>query len=112
MTTPCKQMQANEIATWPALFMSASAASADTRLRRIVSPFSPSTYCTSMPQGFSFPSARLARPACLAFSACLAPQTELTLEFPYCYGEHMLLPNWRIGRALGIPIHVHASWFV
>jgi len=65
-----------------------------------------------MPQGFSFPSARLARPACLAFSACLAPQTELTLEFPYCYGEHMLLPNWRIGRALGIPIHVHASWFV
>ena len=24
----------------------------------------------------------------------------------------MLLPNWRIGRALGIPIHVHASWFV
>ena len=24
----------------------------------------------------------------------------------------MSLPNWRIGRALGIPIHVHASWFV
>jgi Zn-dependent protease/CBS domain-containing protein len=24
----------------------------------------------------------------------------------------MTLPNWRIGRALGIPIHVHASWFV
>ena len=23
----------------------------------------------------------------------------------------MTLPNWRIGRALGIPIHVHASWF-
>ena len=23
----------------------------------------------------------------------------------------MSLPNWRIGRALGIPIHVHASWF-
>ena len=23
----------------------------------------------------------------------------------------MALPNWRIGRALGIPIHVHASWF-
>ena len=24
----------------------------------------------------------------------------------------MSLPNWRIGHALGIPIHVHASWFV
>jgi Zn-dependent protease/CBS domain-containing protein len=35
----------------------------------------------------------------------------LTLQFPHCYGEHMALPNWRIGRALGIPIHVHASWF-
>ncbi len=23
----------------------------------------------------------------------------------------MTLPNWKIGRALGIPIHVHASWF-
>jgi len=39
-------------------------------------------------------------------------ETELTLEFPYCYGECMALPNWRIGRALGIPIHVHASWFL
>jgi len=37
---------------------------------------------------------------------------ELTFEFLHCYGGHMLLPNWRIGRALGIPIHVHASWFV
>ena len=65
-----------------------------------------------MPQGFLSPSARLARPVCFVFSACLAPQAELTFEFPHCYGEHMLLPNWRIGRALGIPIHVHASWFV
>jgi Zn-dependent protease/CBS domain-containing protein len=65
-----------------------------------------------MPQGFSSLSARLARPACLVFSACLAPQAELTFEFPHCYGGHMLLHNWRIGRALGIPIHVHASWFV
>jgi Zn-dependent protease/CBS domain-containing protein len=24
----------------------------------------------------------------------------------------MPLPNWKIGRALGIPIYVHASWFV
>jgi Zn-dependent protease/CBS domain-containing protein len=24
----------------------------------------------------------------------------------------MSLPSWRIGRALGIPIHVHASWFI
>lgn len=38
-------------------------------------------------------------------------EAELTLEFPHCYGECMSLPNWRIGRALGIPIHVHASWF-
>ncbi len=35
----------------------------------------------------------------------------LTLQFPHCYGDHMSLPNWRIGRVLGIPIHVHASWF-
>jgi len=35
----------------------------------------------------------------------------LTLQFPHCYGGYMALPNWRIGRALGIPIHVHASWF-
>ena len=35
----------------------------------------------------------------------------MTLQFPHCYGDHMALPNWRIGRALGIPIHVHASWF-
>jgi hypothetical protein len=39
-------------------------------------------------------------------------EAELTLEFPHCYGGYMSLPNWRIGRALGIPIHVHASWFV
>ena len=38
-------------------------------------------------------------------------EAELTLEFTHCYGDHMVLPNWRIGRALGIPIHVHASWF-
>ena len=38
----------------------ASATSADTRLRRAVSPFSPSTYCTSMPQSFTPPSACLA----------------------------------------------------
>jgi len=38
----------------------ASAASTDTQLRRVVSPFSPSTYCASMPQGFTSPSARLA----------------------------------------------------
>jgi hypothetical protein len=38
----------------------ASAASLDTRLRQAVSPFSPSTDCTSMPQGFTSPSARLA----------------------------------------------------
>ena len=37
----------------------ASAASVDTRLRQAVSPFSPSTDCTSIPQGFTSPSARL-----------------------------------------------------
>ena len=36
-----------------------SAASTDTRLRRAVSPFSPSTYRRSMPQGFTLPCARL-----------------------------------------------------
>jgi hypothetical protein len=47
---------------WPLtrIIHEASAVSADTRLRRAVSPFSPSTYCTSMPQGFTSPSARLA----------------------------------------------------
>lgn len=38
-------------------------------------------------------------------------EAELTLQSTHCYGDHMVLPNWRIGRALGIPIHVHASWF-
>ena len=39
-------------------------------------------------------------------------EAELTLQFAHCYGECMALPNWKIGRVLGIPIHVHASWFV
>ena len=38
----------------------ASDASADTQLQRAVSPFRLSTYCWSMPQGFTPPSARLA----------------------------------------------------
>src|SRR4029079_7364882 len=46
------------------------------------------------------------------FSSLLGGKAELTLQFPHCYGGSMSLPNWRIGRALGIPIHVHASWFV
>ena len=46
------------------------------------------------------------------FSGLLRGDAGLTLQFPYCYGECMSLPNWRIGRALGIPIHVHASWFL
>ena len=36
----------------------------------------------------------------------------MTLEISHCYGGRMTLSNWKIGRALGIPIHVHASWFV
>ena len=59
-----------------------------------------------VPKTSNFGLRTLARPACLAL------QAELTLEFPHCYGGCMSLPNWRIGRALGIPIHVHASWFV
>jgi Zn-dependent protease/predicted transcriptional regulator len=46
------------------------------------------------------------------FSGLLGGEAKLTLKFPHCYGGYMSLPNWRIGRALGIPIHVHASWFV
>lgn len=42
----------------------------------------------------------------------LAGDAELTLEISHCYGGRMTLSNWKIGRALGIPIHVHASWFV
>jgi len=41
----------------------------------------------------------------------LTGDAELTLEISRCYGGCMTLPNWKIGRALGIPIHVHASWF-
>jgi Zn-dependent protease/CBS domain-containing protein len=39
-------------------------------------------------------------------------EAELTPEFLHCYGGCMALPNWRIGRVFGIPIHLHASWFV
>ena len=56
--------------------------------------------------------ARVARVGRETFSAaCTEVSLPLTLEFPYCYGEAMALPNWKIGRALGIPIHLHASWF-
>ena len=41
----------------------------------------------------------------------LTGDAELTLEISRCYGGCMTLPNWKIGRALGIPIHIHASWF-
>ena len=42
----------------------------------------------------------------------LVSPCRLTLEFMHCYGEYMSLPNWRIAYVFGIPIHVHASWFV
>ena len=67
-------------------------------------------YCVH--RSFKSPTAapvRLTRPARRAFPASLA--SWLTLQFPRCYGEPMAFPNWRIGRALGIPIYVHASWF-
>jgi hypothetical protein len=51
---------AQVISTLARIIHEASATSVDTRLCRAVSPFSPSTYCTSMPQGFTTPSARLA----------------------------------------------------
>ena len=41
----------------------------------------------------------------------LTSDAELTLEISRWYGGSMTLPNWKIGRALGIPIHIHASWF-
>lgn len=34
------------------------------------------------------------------------------MRIPRCYGERMTLPAWEIGRAMGIPIRVHASWFL
>ncbi len=45
------------------------------------------------------------------FSSLCEGDAELTLEIFRCYGRCMTLPNWKIGRALGIPIHIHASWF-
>ena len=51
-------------------------------------------------------------PVPLAALSLRVSPCKLTLQFLHCYGEHMALPNWKIGRALGIPIHVHASWFV
>jgi len=37
----------------------------------------------------------------------------LTVRFEHCYCERMLnAPSWEIGRALGIPIRVHPSWFL
>jgi Zn-dependent protease len=36
----------------------------------------------------------------------------LTLEFIRWYRGGMPLPDWEIGRALGIPIRIHASWFL
>lgn len=34
----------------------------------------------------------------------------MTLQFTRWYREYMSMPAWEIGRALGIPIRVHASW--
>jgi Zn-dependent protease/CBS domain-containing protein len=37
----------------------------------------------------------------------------LTVRSERCYCEHMMnAPAWEIGRALGIPIRVHSSWFL
>ena len=40
------------------------------------------------------------------------PWIWLTVRIRRCYGEGMNLPAWEIGRAMGIPIRVHASWFL
>jgi hypothetical protein len=53
-------MAATNIKGLARMIHDAAAASVDTRLWRAVSPFSPSTYCTSMLQAFTAPSARLA----------------------------------------------------
>jgi len=34
----------------------------------------------------------------------------LTVKWNACYGDEMQGPDWQIGRILGIPIRVHASW--
>ncbi|MEQ1654705.1 MAG: site-2 protease family protein [Nitrospira sp.] len=39
-------------------------------------------------------------------------EDELTARGVHCYGAGMQLGSWEIGRALGIPIRVHASWFL
>jgi Zn-dependent protease/predicted transcriptional regulator len=36
----------------------------------------------------------------------------LTVGFVRWYGDSMNVPAWEIGRALGIPIRIHASWFL
>jgi Zn-dependent protease/predicted transcriptional regulator len=36
----------------------------------------------------------------------------LTANLDGWYGDLMQWPSWEIGRALGIPIRVHASWFL
>ena len=36
----------------------------------------------------------------------------MTVRFVRCYGDPMNVPAWEIGRALGIPIRIHASWFL
>lgn len=36
----------------------------------------------------------------------------MTVQFVRCYGDPMNVPAWEIGRALGIPIRIHASWFL
>ncbi len=53
-------MAATHLTNRARMIHEAAAASADTQLWQAVSPFSPSTYCTSMPQAFTAPSARLA----------------------------------------------------
>ncbi|HEU4683855.1 MAG TPA: site-2 protease family protein [Nitrospira sp.] len=35
----------------------------------------------------------------------------MTLQFTRWYRGDMQLPDWEIGRPLGIPVRVHASWF-
>lgn len=34
------------------------------------------------------------------------------MRFVRCYGDLMNVPAWEIGRVLGIPIRIHASWFL
>src|SRR6478672_10815704 len=57
----------------------------------------------------------LVYPKTIAAKSAKCPRVSawLTVDSERCYCERMLnAPAWEIGRALGIPIRVHPSWFL